>query len=107
METSLLSVNYLNLCVRLYFVRFHPIFPILYVAEIKPNSDDVLLFLFMCSIGSLSWVPRLRLRKDGPYLFGFTKLYSSYSRRLCLIRGTNLCPWFKLPCCVRLLRCFR
>lgn len=52
-EETRLSVSYLNECLRLYFARFHPIFPVIHFPSFRPNSRNALLFLSMCSIGSL------------------------------------------------------
>ncbi|KAL2819280.1 hypothetical protein BDW59DRAFT_165143 [Aspergillus cavernicola] len=48
-----LSVDHLNQCLRLYLKRFHPIFPVVHPPTFRPNSCNALLFLSMCSIGSL------------------------------------------------------
>lgn len=53
LEDAKLSVEYLNLCLRLYFNRFHPILPLIHVPTFRSNSQNALLFLSMCSIGSL------------------------------------------------------
>jgi hypothetical protein len=52
-EETPLSVDYLNICLRLYFRRFHHVFPVVHQATFRPNSQNALLFLSMCSIGSL------------------------------------------------------
>jgi hypothetical protein len=52
-EETPLSVDFLNLCLRLYFRRFHAIFPVVHQATFRPTSQNALLFLSMCSIGSL------------------------------------------------------
>ena len=52
-ETTLPSADYLNLCVRSYFKRFNPIFPILHPGTFKPTKTNAVLILSICSIGSL------------------------------------------------------
>lgn len=52
-EQTHLSVDHLNLCLRLYLRRFHPICPVVHIPSFRPNSRNTLLFLSMCSIGSL------------------------------------------------------
>ncbi|KAL3474319.1 hypothetical protein BJX99DRAFT_260428 [Aspergillus californicus] len=52
-DNTHLSVDHLNQCLRLYLKRFHPIFPIVHIPTFRPNSRNALLFLSMCSIGSL------------------------------------------------------
>ncbi|CAI7571016.1 unnamed protein product [Penicillium bialowiezense] len=52
-EKTHLSVDHLNLCLRLYLKRFHPIYPVVHMSSFRPNSRNALLLLSMCSIGSL------------------------------------------------------
>ncbi|KAL4868874.1 hypothetical protein BDV12DRAFT_90954 [Aspergillus spectabilis] len=52
-DNTHLSVDHLNQCLRLYLKRFHPILPVVHVPTFRPNSRNALLFLSMCSIGSL------------------------------------------------------
>jgi hypothetical protein len=51
-ETEL-SVGYLNACLSQYYARFHPIFPVVHLPTFRPNTRNNLLFLSMCSVGSL------------------------------------------------------
>lgn len=51
-ETEL-SVGYLNACLSQYYARFHPIFPVVHLPTFRPDTRNALLFLSMCSVGSL------------------------------------------------------
>ena len=42
-----------NLCIKLYFAKFHPIFPIVHSASFRPSSENALLLLSICSLGAL------------------------------------------------------
>lgn len=53
MEQNLPPADYLNLCVRAYFKRFHPIFPIIHAPTFRPSKPNSVLLLSICSIGSL------------------------------------------------------
>ncbi|KAK9448271.1 uncharacterized protein V1518DRAFT_418498 [Limtongia smithiae] len=50
---SVPSTDYLNLCLRLYFTHFNPIFPLLHVPTLGSASENSFLLFSMCSIGSL------------------------------------------------------
>lgn len=50
---TVLSADFLNLCLQLYFEHFHPIFPIIHSPTFRPRTYNVLLLTSMCSIGSL------------------------------------------------------
>ncbi|ETN41350.1 uncharacterized protein HMPREF1541_03285 [Cyphellophora europaea CBS 101466] len=52
-DENLPSADFLNLCVRTYFERFHPVFPIVHAATFRPSKTNAVLLLSMCSIGSL------------------------------------------------------
>jgi hypothetical protein len=41
------------MCVKMYFLRFNPIFPLLHVSTFKRAAENSLLLLSICSIGSL------------------------------------------------------
>jgi hypothetical protein len=42
-----------NLCIKLYFAKFHPMLPIIHASSFKPSSETALLVLSICSLGSL------------------------------------------------------
>ncbi|KAF4335763.1 zinc finger rsv1 [Fusarium beomiforme] len=52
-DIALPSADFLNLCVKLYFSKFQPLFPIIHSASFRPTSDRALVLLSMCSIGAL------------------------------------------------------
>jgi hypothetical protein len=52
-EETRLSVSYINECLKLYWIHFHPIFPVIHFPSFRPTSQNALLILSMCSIGSL------------------------------------------------------
>lgn len=47
------STEFLNLCIRMYFTRFNPIFPIIHVPTFRMPKKSSLLLLSICSLGSL------------------------------------------------------
>ncbi|KAJ5302333.1 hypothetical protein N7508_007196 [Penicillium antarcticum] len=47
------STDFLNLCIQMYFTKFHPVFPIVHAPTFRPSSKSSLLLLSICSIGSL------------------------------------------------------
>lgn len=53
LDTSLPSPDFINLCIRLYFIRFHPKFPVIHVPTFQPSKKNSMLLLSICSIGSL------------------------------------------------------
>ncbi|KAF5637613.1 zinc finger rsv1 [Fusarium tjaetaba] len=52
-DIALPSAEFLNLCVKLYFSKFQPLFPIIHSATFRPTSDKALVLLSICSIGAL------------------------------------------------------
>jgi len=52
-DNSLPSTDFLNLCVQLYFAKFHAIFPIIHAPTFRPSMANSLLLISVCSIGSL------------------------------------------------------
>ncbi|KAK5624814.1 hypothetical protein RRF57_000530 [Xylaria bambusicola] len=52
-NTALPSADFLNLCIKLYFVRFNPVFPIVHAPSFRPSSENAILLLSVCSIGAL------------------------------------------------------
>lgn len=65
---TLLSVDYLNLYLRLYFRWFHVISPVVHQATFRPNSQNAPLFLPMCSIGNL-FIGTLAAAPEGHKIF--------------------------------------
>ncbi|KUL89752.1 hypothetical protein ZTR_00544 [Talaromyces verruculosus] len=47
------STDFLNLCIQMYFTRFHPIFPIVHAPTFRPSAKRSLLLISICSVGSL------------------------------------------------------
>ncbi|EXJ87697.1 hypothetical protein A1O1_04622 [Capronia coronata CBS 617.96] len=52
-EQSLPSADFLNLCVRSYFARFHPVFPVVHAPTFRPSQANSMVLLSICSVGSL------------------------------------------------------
>ncbi|KAH9844687.1 zinc finger protein klf1 [Teratosphaeria destructans] len=65
---SLPSVNFLNVCLKAYVSRFHPIFPVIHIPTFRPTSQNAFLLLSMCSIGSL-FVGSESVRSQGIEIF--------------------------------------
>lgn len=57
LDTTLPSADFINICIRSYFVRFHPKFPIIHVPTFRPSKTNSMLLLSICSIGSLITSP--------------------------------------------------
>lgn len=53
LDHNLPSADFLNTCVRAYFKRFHPVFPVIHAATFRPSKANAVLLLSICSIGSL------------------------------------------------------
>ena len=69
MEDEVLpSLDQLNLFAKLYFHRFHPLLPVIHAASFRPTAENALLFLSMCSIGSL-FVGSARAVMQGSRIF--------------------------------------
>ncbi|KAL7940893.1 fungal-specific transcription factor domain-containing protein [Trichoderma barbatum] len=47
------SAEFLNICIKLYFAKFQPIFPIVHAPSFRPSSENALLLLSICSLGAL------------------------------------------------------
>ncbi|KAF9883712.1 hypothetical protein FE257_003050 [Aspergillus nanangensis] len=47
------STDFLNMCLRMYFTRFQPIFPIIHQQTFRPSVKRSLLLLSICSMGSI------------------------------------------------------
>ncbi|OJJ30185.1 hypothetical protein ASPWEDRAFT_95508, partial [Aspergillus wentii DTO 134E9] len=52
-DEALPPFDTLNLFAKLYFTRFHPLFPVIHAASFRPTTENALLFLSICSVGSL------------------------------------------------------
>lgn len=52
-ESTLPSADFLNLCVRSYFSRFHPVFPVIHAPTFRPSKSNSMVLLSICSVGSL------------------------------------------------------
>ncbi|PYH98472.1 hypothetical protein BO71DRAFT_371179 [Aspergillus ellipticus CBS 707.79] len=52
-DEALPSVEQLNLFAKLFFSRFHSLFPVVHAPTFRPTAENSLLFLSICSIGSL------------------------------------------------------
>ncbi|EXJ56848.1 hypothetical protein A1O7_07192 [Cladophialophora yegresii CBS 114405] len=52
-QTALPSADFLNLCVRSYFARFHPVFPVVHAPTFRPSKANSMVLLSICSVGSL------------------------------------------------------
>jgi hypothetical protein len=52
-ENALPSADFLNLCVRSYFARFHPVFPVVHAPSFRPSKLTSMALLSICSVGSL------------------------------------------------------
>ncbi|KAF9892486.1 hypothetical protein FE257_001595 [Aspergillus nanangensis] len=52
-DEALPSAEQLNLFARLFFSRFHSLFPVIHAPTFRPTAENSLLFLSICSIGSL------------------------------------------------------
>lgn len=52
-DIALPSTEFLNLCVKLYFSKFQPLFPIIHSVSFRPTSERALVLLSICSIGAL------------------------------------------------------
>jgi len=52
-QEQLPSADFLNLCVRSYFARFHPVFPVVHAPTFRPSKANSMVLLSICSVGSL------------------------------------------------------
>ena len=52
-DQNLPSASYLNSCVKFYFMRFGPVFPVIHASTFRPSKTNAVLLLSICSIGSL------------------------------------------------------
>ncbi|KAI1630221.1 early growth response protein [Exophiala viscosa] len=53
LSSALPSTDFLNLCVRSYFARFHPVFPVVHAPTFRPSKANSMVLLSICSVGSL------------------------------------------------------
>ncbi|KAJ5762324.1 fungal-specific transcription factor domain-containing protein [Penicillium nucicola] len=47
------STTFLDLCIQAYFSKFHPLFPVVHMPTFRPGTQNSILLLSICSIGSL------------------------------------------------------
>lgn len=52
-EPAIPSVDFINVCVRLYFAKVHPLFPIIHRPTFRPSKSNAALLLSICAIGCL------------------------------------------------------
>ena len=52
-DQNLPSASYLNSCVKFYFMRFNPVFPVIHASTFRPSKTNAVLLLSICSLGSL------------------------------------------------------
>ena len=53
LNEALPPARFLDSCLKLYFRKFHPIFPILYRATFQPSLARSFVLIFLCSIGGI------------------------------------------------------
>ncbi|KAJ5083006.1 hypothetical protein N7532_012049 [Penicillium argentinense] len=47
------STPFLDLCIQAYFSKFHPLFPVVHMPSFRPGTQNSILLLSICSVGSL------------------------------------------------------
>lgn len=52
-EPTIPSVDLLNVCIRLYFTKVHPVFPLIHAATFRPGKETASLMIALCAMGSL------------------------------------------------------
>ncbi|KAH6660540.1 fungal-specific transcription factor domain-containing protein [Truncatella angustata] len=52
-NAALPSADFLNLCIKLYFAKYRPVFPLIHEATFSPSTENGLLLLSVCSMGAL------------------------------------------------------
>jgi hypothetical protein len=52
-DEPLPSLQQLHLFMKLFFSRFHPLLPVVHAPSFKPSTENSLLFVSICSVGSL------------------------------------------------------
>ncbi|KAJ5388590.1 hypothetical protein N7509_011131 [Penicillium cosmopolitanum] len=67
-DEALPTSEQLNLFAKLYFHRFHPLLPVIHTPSFRPTAENALLFLSICSIGSL-FVGSSRALAQGARIF--------------------------------------
>ncbi|PYH86794.1 hypothetical protein BO82DRAFT_412613 [Aspergillus uvarum CBS 121591] len=65
---ALPSAEQLNLFANQFFTRFHPLLPIVHAPAFRPTTENSLLFISICSVGSL-FVGSLHAVAQGSQLF--------------------------------------
>ncbi|PWW73007.1 hypothetical protein C7212DRAFT_359756 [Tuber magnatum] len=87
-EEPLPSVDFLNLCVQMYFTKCSVLLPILHRATFKPTPENSILLLTICTLGSL-FIGSASARKQGERIFERTNkvVLASWEKRL--VRGAG------------------
>jgi hypothetical protein len=67
-DEALPTSEQLNLFAKLYFHRFHPLLPVIHAPSFRPTAENSLLFLSLCSVGSL-FVGSSRAVSQGARIF--------------------------------------
>lgn len=67
-DEALPTSEQLNLFAKLYFHRFHPLLPVIHAPSFRPTAENSLLFLSICSVGSL-FVGSSRAVSQGARIF--------------------------------------
>lgn len=67
-DEALPTSEQLNLFAKLYFQRFHPLLPVIHAPSFRPTAENSLLFLSICSVGSL-FVGSSRAVSQGARIF--------------------------------------
>lgn len=75
-----------NLCIRMYFTRFNPIFPIIHLPTFRLSKKSSSLLLSVCSIGSLL------LGSDRAVMHGRNIFYRLSQAALVSVRYSPACP---------------
>lgn len=86
-----LSTEYLNLCLQLYFTSFHPIFPVIHAATFRPKKHNTLLLISICSIGSL-FIGSMEAKEQGHLLYSRLNkaILASWERHLSKPKRSSL-----------------
>ncbi|RPB02447.1 hypothetical protein L873DRAFT_1673741 [Choiromyces venosus 120613-1] len=82
------SVDFLNLCVQMYFTKCSNLLPILHRATFKPTPENSFLLLTICTLGSL-FIGSTSARKQGERIFERINkvILASWEKRL--VRGAG------------------
>ncbi|PUU76260.1 fungal-specific transcription factor domain-domain-containing protein [Tuber borchii] len=87
-EEPLPSVDFLNLCVQMYFTKCSTLLPILHRATFKPTPENSFLLLTICTLGSL-FIGSTSARRRGERIFERINkvILASWEKRL--VRGAG------------------